>query len=234
VRPAVFTGPPRPPSDVVARLGEHGVATVHEARGRLGLLGTDLRPVWPGARTAGSAVTALCPPGDNLTVHLAIEQTGPGDLLVITTTSPCSDGYIGELIATSLNARGVTGLVTTTGLRDVRDITAARFPAWSRSISAQGTAKDAVGQVNCPVMIADTVIRPGDVIVADDDGVACVPREAVTEVLTACDEWAAREASAREQLRDGALTLDVFNLRPLVHRLDVQHLPWSDSGYLMP
>ena len=229
MKPVVFTGPPRPAADVVARLGEHGVATAHEAMGRLGLLGTGLRPAWPGARTAGSAVTALCPPGDNLTVHLAIEQTRPGDLLVVTTTSPCCDGYIGELITTGLAARGVTGLVTTTGIRDVRDITQARFPAWSRSVSAQGTVKAAAGQVNRPVVIGGTVIRPGDVIVADDDGVVCVPRQSAGEVLAACDERAAREAAAREQYRDGALSLDVSGLRPLVRELGVEYLPWSDS-----
>jgi 4-hydroxy-4-methyl-2-oxoglutarate aldolase len=234
MKPVVFTGTPRPAADVVARLGEHGVATAHEAMGRLGLLGTDLRPAWPGARTAGSAVTALCPPGDNLTVHLAIEQTRPGDLLVVTTTSPCCDGYIGELITTGLAARGVTGLVTTTGLRDVRDITAARFPAWSRAISAQGTVKAAVGQVNAAVAIAGTVIRPGDVIVADDDGVVCVPRQSAAEVLAACDERAAREAAAREQYRDGALSLDVSGLRPLVRELGVEYLPWSDSEERTP
>jgi 4-hydroxy-4-methyl-2-oxoglutarate aldolase len=234
VKPVVFTGPPRPPAAVVARLGEHGVATVHEAMGRLGLLGTDLRPVWPGARTAGCAVTALCPPGDNLTVHLAIEQTGPGDLLVVTTTSSCGDGYVGELITTALAARGVTGLVTTTGIRDVRDITQARFPAWSRGVSAQGTVKAAAGQVNRPVVIGGTVIQAGDVIVADDDGVACVAREAAAQVLAACDERAAREAAAREQYRDGALSLDVSNLRPLARELGVEYLPWSDSEEQAP
>jgi 4-hydroxy-4-methyl-2-oxoglutarate aldolase len=227
MKPVVFTGPPRPPADVVARLGEHGVATVHEAMGRRGLLGTDLRPVWPGAAAAGSAVIALCPPGDNLTVHVAIEQTAPGDLLVVTTTSPCTDGYVGELITTALAARGVTGLVTTTGIRDARDITAARFPAWSRGISAQGTVKAAVGQVNRPVAIGGTLIQPGDVVVADDDGVACVAREAAGQVLAACDERAAREARARQQYRDGALSLDVSHLRPLVRDLGVEYVPWT-------
>ena len=150
----VVTGPPRTPSGLVAELGGYGVATVHEALGRRGLLGADLRPAWPGARAAGTAVTALCLPGDNLTVHVAVELTGPGDVLVVTTTEPSLEGYIGELLTTSLAARGVTGLVTTTGIRDVADIAAAGFPAWSRAVNAQGAVKGAVGQVNRPVRSA--------------------------------------------------------------------------------
>jgi 4-hydroxy-4-methyl-2-oxoglutarate aldolase len=229
MKPTVVTGPPRTPAEVVAALGGHGVATVHEAMGRLGLLGRDLRPVWPGARLAGTAVTALCLPGDNLTVHVAIELTGPGDVLVVTTTAPSLDGYIGELLTTSLAARGVTGLVTTTGIRDVADIAAARFPAWSRAISARGTVKAGVGQVNRPVEIGGTRVTPGDAIVADDDGVVCVPRESAAEVLAACEERTRREARSREAYRQGRLSLDVSSLRALVADLGVVYLPWAED-----
>ena len=229
MKPVVVTGIPRAPADVVAELGRHGVATVHEAMGRTGLLGHDLRPVWAGARAAGTAVTALCLPGDNLTVHLAVEQTAPGDLLVVTTTSPSLDGYLGELFTTALAARGVAGLVTTTGVRDARDISSAQYPVWSRAVSAQGTVKATAGQVNRPVAIAGTVITPGDAIVADDDGVVCVPRRAVTGVLAACRDRADREERSREAYRQGKLSLDVNNLRSLVRELGVEYRPWADD-----
>jgi 4-hydroxy-4-methyl-2-oxoglutarate aldolase len=173
-------------------------------------------------------VTALCPPGDNLTVHLAIEQAQPGDLLVVTTTAPSQDSYVGELLAIALSARGVTGLVTTTGIRDVRDIAAAAFPAWSRAVSAQGTVKAAAGRVNGPVTIAGTLVRPGDAVIADDDGVVCVPRDLAADVLAGCEQRAGREAAARRSLRDGALSLDVFGLRALVHDLGVEYAPWTE------
>jgi 4-hydroxy-4-methyl-2-oxoglutarate aldolase len=230
MKPVVVTGPPRAAAEVVTALGGHGVATIHEAQGRAGLLGCDLRPAWRGARTAGTAVTVLCSPGDNLTVHIAVELAGPGDVLVVTTTEPCLDGYIGELLTTSLAARGVTGLVTTTGIRDVADIAAARFPAWSRAVSAQGTVKAAAGQVNRPVTIGGTVVRPGDAVVADDDGVVCVPRPSAAQVLAACEERDGREARARQAYRDGRLSLDVSNLRALVGDLGVEYLPWADDG----
>ncbi len=182
MKPVVIVDPPRADPAVVDELGRLGVATVHEAAGRTGLLGTALRPAWPGARAAGTALTVLCGPGDNLMLHVAIEQARPGDLLVVTTTSPSSDGFVGELITTSLAARGVRGLVTTTGVRDVAPITAARFPVWSQFVSAQGTGKAIAGAVNTPVSVAGTVIRPGDAVVADDDGVVCIPREQAAQV----------------------------------------------------
>lgn len=229
MKPVVVTGPPRTPSELVQALGRHGVATVHEAMGRRGLLGADLRPAWTGARAAGTAVTALCLPGDNLTVHVALELTGPGDVLVVTTTEPSLEGYIGELLTTSLAARGVTGLVTTTGLRDVADIAAAAFPAWSRAVNAQGTVKGAVGQVNRPVTIGGTIVHPGDAIVADADGVACVPRASAAGVLTACEQRARREAGAREAYRKGSLSLDVNDLRALVRDLGVAYVAWAED-----
>jgi 4-hydroxy-4-methyl-2-oxoglutarate aldolase len=230
VKPVVVTGVPRPPTDLVAELGAHGVATIHEAMGRRGLLGCALRPVWPGARAAGAAVTALCLPGDNLSVHLAVEQTGPGDVLVVTTTSPSTDGYVGELFTTALAARGAAGLVTTTGIRDVTEITQAGFPAWSRAVSAQGTVKATPGQVNRPVAISGTVVQPGDVIVADDDGVVCVPRQDVADVLTACVRRVERESGARAAYSRGELSLDVNDLRGLVRDRGVEYVPWQDSA----
>jgi len=229
VKPVVVTGPPRTPSALVKELGRQGVATVHEAMGRRGLLGHDLRPAWPGARAAGTAVTALCLPGDNLTVHVAVELTGPGDVLVVTTTEPSLEGYLGELLTTSLAARGVTGLVTTTGIRDVADIETAAFPAWSRVVNAQGTIKGAVGQVNRPITIGGTVVSPGDAIVADADGVVCVPREEAAQVLAACEQRTAREAGAREAYRRGRLSLDVSDLRALVADLGVEYVAWAED-----
>jgi 4-hydroxy-4-methyl-2-oxoglutarate aldolase len=225
VKPVIVTGVPRAAGTVVAELGELGVATVHEAAGKTGLLGPGLRPVWAGARVAGTALTALCGPGDNLMVHAAIEQARPGDLLVITTTSPSSDGYVGELIVTSLAARGVTGLVTTTGVRDVAEITTMGFGVWSAHISAQGTAKAVAGCVNMPVAIGGTVIRPGDAVVADDDGVVCVPRERAAEVAAAGRERLARENEARAAFARGELGLDRYGLREVLSRLGVRYVP---------
>ena len=222
--------PPRADAGVVAELGELGVATVHEAAGKTGLLGTALRPAWAGARAAGTALTVLCGPGDNLMVHAAIEQARPSDLLVVTTTSPSGDGFAGELITTSLAARGVSGLVTTTGVRDVAAITAARFPVWSRFVSAQGTGKAIAGAVNTPVSIAGTVIRPGDAVVADDDGVVCVPREEAAQVAADGRRRAEREDEARDAFMRGELGLDRYQLRPVLERLGVTYLRADHSA----
>jgi 4-hydroxy-4-methyl-2-oxoglutarate aldolase len=230
VKPVIVTGPPRAERAAVAELGQLGVATVHEAAGRTGLLGPDLRPAWPGASVAGTAITALCGPGDNLMVHAAIEQAGPGDLLVITTTSPSSDGYIGELTVTSLLARGVTGLVTTTGVRDVAEITRLRFGVWSAHISAQGTAKAIAGCVNVPVAIGGTVVHPGDAVVADDDGVVCVPRARAAEVAEAGRQRVAREDAARDAFARGELGLDRYGLREVLDRLGVRYVAAGPDG----
>jgi 4-hydroxy-4-methyl-2-oxoglutarate aldolase len=229
MKPVVITGPPRTRQAVVDALGKHGVATVHEAMGRRGLLGPQLRPVWPGARAAGTAVTALCLPGDNLTVHLAVEQASAGDLLVITATSPSTDGYVGELFTTALTARGVVGLVTTTGIRDVAEIRSAQFPAWSRAVSAQGTVKATAGEVNRPVSIDGTVVRPGDAVIADDDGVVCVPRERADSVLAACERRVDKEGLARAAYAKGELSLDINHLRGLVSELGVEYRSWDDD-----
>jgi 4-hydroxy-4-methyl-2-oxoglutarate aldolase len=229
MKPVVVTGPPRTPADVVSQLGGHGVATVHEAMGRVGLLGPHLRPLWPGARAAGSAVTALCLPGDNLTVHLAVEQVCPGDLLVVTTTTHSLDGFVGELLVTALAVRGAAGLVTTTGIRDVGDIVRAHFPAWSQAVNAQGTVKAAAGQVNRPIEIAGTLVCPGDAVIADDDGVVCVPRGRAAEVLAACRRRAERENVSRAAYARGELSLDVNDLRGLVDDLGVKYVSWESD-----
>jgi 4-hydroxy-4-methyl-2-oxoglutarate aldolase len=220
----VVVDPPRADAAVVAELGRLGVATVHEAAGRTGLLGSALRPLWTGAAAAGTAVTVLCWPGDNLMVHVAIEQAGPGDILVITTTSPSGDGFVGELITTALAARGVRGLVTTTGVRDTAAITRAGFPVWSQSVSAQGTVKATAGCVNVPISIGGTVIAPGDAVIADDDGVVVVPRRAVAEVAEAGRLREQREDEARAAFAAGELSLDRYQLRPELERLGVCYI----------
>ncbi|HET9894045.1 MAG TPA: 4-carboxy-4-hydroxy-2-oxoadipate aldolase/oxaloacetate decarboxylase [Streptosporangiaceae bacterium] len=229
MKPLVVVGPPRADRDAVSELGRLGVATVHEAAGRTGLLGTRLRPLWAGARAAGTALTVLCAPGDNLMVHVAIEQAGPGDILVITTTSPSGDGFVGELITTALAARQVHGLVTTTGVRDVAAITRSGFPVWSRHVSAQGTVKATAGAVNVPVSIAGTVVTPGDAVVADDDGVVVVPRLAAGDVARAGRLREEREDQARAAFARGELSLDRYGLRPLLDRLGVRYVPAGES-----
>ena len=229
--PRVVVGSPRAAAELVLALAGYGVATVHEAMGQRGLLGDRLRPLWPGAHAAGTAVTVLCAPGDNLMIHVAVEQIQPGDVLVVTTTSPSRDGFIGELLVTSLASQGACGVVTTTGVRDVGQITKMGFPIWSRAISARGTAKAAPGGVNVPISIEGTVVAPGDVVLADDDGVVCVPRAEASRVAKAAARRAAKEAATRDALRRGELSLDLYGMRPLLDRLGVAYVPPdSDSG----
>ncbi|RSM49054.1 4-carboxy-4-hydroxy-2-oxoadipate aldolase/oxaloacetate decarboxylase [Amycolatopsis balhimycina DSM 5908] len=224
MKPVIVTDPPRADLAQVTRLAGYGVATVHEALGRSGLLGPDLRPIQDGARVGGTAVTALCWPGDNLMIHAAVEQCREGDFLVVTTTSPCHDGLFGELFATALRHRGVRGLVTGTGVRDVAELRALGFPVWSAAVSAQGTVKATAGAVNVPVVLGGQVIRPGDAVLADDDGVLRVRREDVRSGLEAARARLEKEAAAREAFANGQLGLDRYGLRAKLEALGVRYL----------
>lgn len=222
--PVVVTDPPRADLDQVDALAGYGVATVHEALGRTGYCGPSLRPTHLGSRIGGTAVTALCWPGDNLMIHVAVEQCRPGDLLVVTTTSPSTDGLFGELFATALQERGVRGLVTETGVRDVAELHEMGFPVWSAAVSAQGTVKATAGAVNVPITVGGQWIRPGDAVLADDDGVMRVPRGDVPRGVEAARARVDKEEATRAAFSGGQLGLDRYDLRPKLEQLGVRYL----------
>jgi 4-hydroxy-4-methyl-2-oxoglutarate aldolase len=224
MKPTIRRSIARPDPGVARLLGELGVATVHEAQNRSGLMRPYMRPLYLSARLAGPAVTVSCQPGDNLMIHASLDVVQPGDVLVVTTTAESSDGMFGELLAESCRAHGVAGLVIDAGVRDVTELTVMEFPVWSKAVSAQGTVKATAGSVNIPVVCAGAQVFPGDVIVGDADGVVVVRRESASEVVKLGEARRSKEERSRERLRAGEKGLDMYGLRAKLKELGVEYI----------